>query len=355
MNVTHVPARTRKGTVLLTALVTLMFVSAIGMAILSLTLHGLHMTRRTQGKMVAFNLAESGMDRAIRWLQDQPSPPDTLNYFDPFGGDQQLGAGTYSVVIVPDPLNFNTSQKEFKIVATGVSGLETDVVELVVRQSSFGKYAYFTDRETSSVSGGRIWFYSGDRIRGPAHSNNENGSNFQIYWGQEPGPIFEGPVTAAGPYFNFRPRDPSSEAEFLEIFEAGSRGYELGVDRVPLPSSSDMQQMAAWGAGGAYATARDLVSFAHRAFEGGLLSPPSIQQMTTIPEDQTVQYGLGWVVSNHGAEPLYRHDGGNNGFVTTLDYYPDRKLSIVILSNFGFAPLRDIREKVAESVLGAAQ
>ena len=254
MNLKHAPSRARRGTVLITALITLMFVAIMSMALLALTLQGLHTTRRSQSGTVAFNLAESGLDRALRWLKDQPFPPPGVGHIDPFGGEQQLDGGTYIVVIEPDPENVGSSLKRYRIVATGYSGLEEEVVEQIVRQSSFGKYAYFTDSERSAVSGGRIWFFSGDRIRGPAHSNNSGGSEFQIQWGYSPGPIFEGHLTSSGDFINFSPRAPRTEPEFAQIFLAGSRGYELGVDYVPLPNSTDIQQVAAWGSGGAYPT-----------------------------------------------------------------------------------------------------
>lgn len=254
MLVKHMPARTRKGTVLLTAVMTLMIVATTGMAIVTLTLHGLHTTRHIQGKMVAFNLAESGMDRSIRWLQNQATPPDSDTAFDPFDGDQLMDGGSYSVVIVPDPINVQSTLKKFRIIATGVSGAERDVVELVVRQASFGKYAYFTDQETSPFSGGRIWFFSGDKIRGPAHSNSRNGSEMQINWGQGSGPIFEGHLTTSGAFINFKQTAPTTEAEFGQIFLEGSRGYELGVDPIDLPDSTFTQKVAAWGLGGAFPT-----------------------------------------------------------------------------------------------------
>ena len=236
----------QKGTVLVTTLVSLMFISVMGLAILSLTLHGLHATRRIEESTVAFNLAESGLDRTVRYFKTLPSPPSGTAAFDPFGGAQSLAGGSYQVTVLPDPVNGGSVLKKYKITATGKARQETEVIELIIRQTSFGKYAYFTDRETSAISGGRIWFFSGDRLRGPVHSNNDGGSEFQVQWGG-PGPIFEGHVTAAGNFINYSPSNPNTESQFTQIYLAGSRGYELGVDNIPLPSSSDIQKNAAWG------------------------------------------------------------------------------------------------------------
>lgn len=255
----------RQGSVLVTTLIALMFISVIGVSILTLTLHGLHTTKRVKSGTIAFNLAESGLDRTLRWFKNQGSPPANSSPFDPLGGTQIVPEGTYSVVVTPDVLNAGATLKKYTIKATAVSGAETEVVELVIRQTSFGKYAYFTDRETSAVSGGRIWFFSGDRLRGPVHSNNRSNSEFQINWGG-PGPIFEGAVTSSGNFINYSPSNPTTEPQFTQIYLAGSRGYELGVDEIPLPPSSDIQKQAAWGNNGAYPG----VNGVYTPFQGGI-------------------------------------------------------------------------------------
>lgn len=241
-----------QGSVIVTTLICLLFVMTMGTALLSVTMHGLKSTRRIEASTTAFNLAETGVERGARWFKDQGSPPSYTSEFYPIGGTKTVPEGTYSVVAYPDPGNSGAVLKKFVLVGTGVADGRTEKIHLVIRQSSFGKYAYFTDKETSSVSGGRIWFYSGDRIRGPAHSNNKNGSEFQINWGSGTNPIFEDAVTSVGDFINYQPTNPNTEAQFAQIFRAGSRGYELGVDEVPLPSSSDMQKEAAWGPNGAY-------------------------------------------------------------------------------------------------------
>ncbi len=245
---------TRNGSVLVTTLVSLLFVFTFGSAILALSLNGLSSTRRIRANTKAFNLAESGLERATRWFKEQASPPSYSTPFQPIGGVQSSTDGQYLVTAYPDANNSGAVLKKYVLIGEGTNDGRTESIKLVIRQTSFGKYAYFTDRETSSVSGGRIWFFSGDRIRGPAHSNNNNGSEFQINYGASPGPIFEGMVTSSGNFINYAPTNPTTEAQFSQIYRAGSRGYELGVDDIPLPNSSDVQKDAAWGANGAYPT-----------------------------------------------------------------------------------------------------
>lgn len=234
---------------MLAALATLLLIVALGSAVLSAMLSGMHLTRHVEYSTLAFNIAESGAERGTRWLKDQPYPPSGLSPITLFGGAQTLGDGTYNVTVVPAPDNTGAILKAYKIISVGTLGGKSQTVEMVVRQQSFGRYAYFTDREKSSISGGRIWFFSGDRIRGPAHSNNRDNSDFQINWTGSTAPIFEDMVTAAGPKIDFAPSNPNTEADFLKIFRDGSRGYRVGVDEIPLPTSSDIQKEAAWGPG----------------------------------------------------------------------------------------------------------
>ena len=69
-------------------------------------------------------------------------------------------------------------------------------------------------------------------------------------------------------------------------------------------------------------------------------------------EGQDVPYGLGWVVRERLGHPVYRHDGGNNGFTTSLEYYPEDDVTVIIMTNLGFTPIEDIRSGVAPILFG---
>lgn len=247
--------RKRKGAALITTASLTFILFSLGSALLVTMLRGLRISRHVEESTLAFNVAESGSDRAARWLKDQSYPPAGTATIRPWGTTPQaLGAGSYRVDIIPDPGNGGAILKAYKILSTGTIYGKTDVIEMILREQSFGRYAYFTDRETSAISGGRIWFFQGDKIRGPAHSNNEGGSNFQIDWQGSTAPIFEDMVTAVGTRFDYNPRSPSAESEYLKVFKDGSRGYRLDVDRIPLPGSSNQQRDAAWGATSSFPT-----------------------------------------------------------------------------------------------------
>lgn len=232
---------------LLLVAVALLLITGLTVGVLSVTSMSLFLNNKQQFNAISLNLAESGAEVAALWLRDQPYPPSTATSFDPFGGAVDLGDGEYQVTIYPHEDNPTAFLKTFQIVSEGTFQNVSRRVEIVVKQSSFGKFAYFTDSETSSISGGAIWWKAGERVDGPVHSNNTSGSNFNINYNGSTAPIFLDMVTGAGPTINYYPQRPRNETEFKKIFADGSKGFKLGVPRIELPPSSDGQKKAAWG------------------------------------------------------------------------------------------------------------
>ncbi len=237
----------RSGHALPVTIIALFLVASATTATLLITANALHLNSKQRAGASAFNIAESGAEMAALWLKNQPYPPTRTDPFDPFGGPQALADGTYQVTIHPDPANATSYLKTFRIVSVGTVRENSRTVEVVVRQASFGRYAYFTHSETSSVSGGAIWWKAGEVIDGPVHSNNANGSNFNINYNGSVAPIFLDMVTGSGSTINYSPSRPRDEATFRRIFLNGSKGFKLGVPPILLPPSSDTQRKAAWG------------------------------------------------------------------------------------------------------------
>ncbi|MGQ9579559.1 MAG: hypothetical protein ACUVT8_01280 [Armatimonadota bacterium] len=235
----------RSGNVLVITLICLFLVTAATMGVLMVTANALHLTKRQMASATAFNIAESGAERAAYWLKNQLTLP-TSN-IDPFGGPVDLDDGEYQVTIYPHPDNPTAYLKTFRIVSIGTAHGVSKTIEIVVKQATFGRYAYFTDSEKSSITGGAIWWKAGEIVDGPVHSNNRNGSNFNINYAGSTAPIFLDMLTASGSTINYSPSRPRDEATFMRIFRDGSKGFKLGVPQIPLPPSSNVQQDAAWG------------------------------------------------------------------------------------------------------------
>jgi len=89
------------------------------------------------------------------------------------------------------------------------------------------------------------------------------------------------------------------------------------------------------GAGGLYSTTEDLLKWEQGLFRGKVLKP-SLEKMTTPFKSN---YAFGLEVETANGHKVIQHNGGIEGFNTILAYYPDEKLTVVVLANVnGNAP-----------------
>jgi CubicO group peptidase (beta-lactamase class C family) len=104
-----------------------------------------------------------------------------------------------------------------------------------------------------------------------------------------------------------------------------------------------------FAAGGLYSTIDDLLIWEQALSSGKVLDPRSVQAMFT---DYGHQYGFGWGVRKQLERRLETHGGGINGFRSTLDRYPDDKLTVIILANIETTPVEKIARELAELAFG---
>jgi CubicO group peptidase (beta-lactamase class C family) len=108
------------------------------------------------------------------------------------------------------------------------------------------------------------------------------------------------------------------------------------------------------GDGGIYTSASDLVKW-DRALESFALVSPEAQLLAwtppTLPNGQATEYGFGWFVDrDHGTIRL-RHHGESRGFTNSILRYPERRLTVVILTNRSGGSPWDIAQRIAELYL----
>jgi len=86
-------------------------------------------------------------------------------------------------------------------------------------------------------------------------------------------------------------------------------------------------------------------------FEGKLLQPASLQKMTTPFLEN---YAFGVAAETVAGHKVISHNGGIEGFNTRLVYYPDDKVTVIVLSNVnGSAPV-ELGGKLAGVAFGEA-
>ncbi len=192
-----------------------------------------------------FYLAEAGVAQVRRYIDGLGMPfegggathsaPVQISLNQPVGSGSLQGRFT-AYVDRMDDLEGKPTKYLAITVRAGISGSPmVKVVQVMVGQDNFAKYAYFTDQETSSISGGIVWFTSGDILRGPVHSN----SQFNI----DGDPIFLREVSTTASSVNYAAgiNNPDFRG-----------GITFNVEPVQLPNDTSMIRVKAQETDGLY-------------------------------------------------------------------------------------------------------
>ena len=70
-----------------------------------------------------------------------------------------------------------------------------------------------------------------------------------------------------------------------------------------------------------------------------------------LPAGTTTEYGFGWFVDSYRGEKRWRHTGETSGFRNAIQRYPNRRLTIVILTNRSSGEPEAIAERIADQLL----
>lgn len=112
---------------------------------------------------------------------------------------------------------------------------------------------------------------------------------------------------------------------------------------------------ATLGDGGIYSNVDDLVLW-DRALGGAgdqLIDRASLVEATTPPmlAGGPSEYGFGWFVDRYRGEKRWRHTGETSGFRNAILRFPDRQLTIVILTNRSSGEPQAIAERITDRLL----
>jgi CubicO group peptidase (beta-lactamase class C family) len=118
---------------------------------------------------------------------------------------------------------------------------------------------------------------------------------------------------------------------------------------------------AVLGDGGIYSSLDDLAKWDRALREHTLLSEAEMQPALTpaqptggpakSPDGSTVSYGFGWFLDPYQGHKRMSHDGSTIGFRTTIQRFPDDKLTIIVLANRADVNPEELALKVADLYL----
>jgi CubicO group peptidase (beta-lactamase class C family) len=136
--------------------------------------------------------------------------------------------------------------------------------------------------------------------------------------------------------------DSGYDSNFL-IIPQRAAGYSPGRNGITgIMNTGYINMSVPYSAGALYSTTEDLLRWEHALFGGRVLSTASLAKMTT---PFLHDYGCALFVRPIDGHKVIEHDGSIEGFNTSMSYYPDDKLTIIVLANLnGQAPTQMTRK-----------
>jgi CubicO group peptidase (beta-lactamase class C family) len=108
------------------------------------------------------------------------------------------------------------------------------------------------------------------------------------------------------------------------------------------------------GDGGIYSSAEDLKKWDAALYTTKLARSSTLKQIFTAgPESENpgAHYGFGWYIGEYRGLKEIWHSGTTRGFSTRIVRYPEKKFTVIILTNRNEAKLSEIPHKIADLVL----
>ena len=105
-----------------------------------------------------------------------------------------------------------------------------------------------------------------------------------------------------------------------------------GYDSTPegFRHADNISMTIPFSAGFLYSTVGDLLKWERALFAGKVISAASLRSMTTA---KLGEYGMGLFIRTADGRQVITHDGTIEGFESSLTYYPEKQLTIVVLGN----------------------
>ena len=160
---------------------------------------------------------------------------------------------------------------------------------------------------------------------------------------------------------------------FAPLGMTASVAHVEGVDTVPhraygyspkersaafIPTDQSVTS-ATLGDGGIYTNVDDLVHWDQALYGDRLVDAATLRLATTppaLPGGAATQYGFGWFVDTYRNERRWRHTGETSGFRNAIQRFPDRRFTVIVLTNRNAGEPAAIAERIADALLfGAAR
>jgi CubicO group peptidase (beta-lactamase class C family) len=125
--------------------------------------------------------------------------------------------------------------------------------------------------------------------------------------------------------------------------------HPLGFERTDQSSTS-----ATLGDGGVYSSVEDLFKWDQALYTDRLVALKTLNEAFTpnvLPDGKSTGYGFGWYIDEYRGLRRIRHGGTTVGFKTEILRFPERRFSVIILTNRGDANPEDLALRIAGMIL----
>jgi CubicO group peptidase (beta-lactamase class C family) len=113
---------------------------------------------------------------------------------------------------------------------------------------------------------------------------------------------------------------------------------------------------AVLGDGGIYSSVKDMTKWDRSLYRSPLVKSATMKMALTpniLPDGTNSEYGFGWRISNELGTLCYHHAGSTIGFRNEIQRYPEKKLTVIVLTNRNNADPGAIAKAIAEIYLTA--
>ncbi|MEL7044726.1 MAG: serine hydrolase domain-containing protein [Pseudomonadota bacterium] len=123
-------------------------------------------------------------------------------------------------------------------------------------------------------------------------------------------------------------------------------GYKLGEEGIE--DADQSLYSAVLGDGGVYSSLNDLYRWDQSLYTDRIL-PDAVRQQMLTPSLET--YGLGWRIDRYRGHLRYHHSGSTSGFRNFMQQFPERQLTVIVLTNRAEPDVKALAEKVGDLFL----
>jgi CubicO group peptidase (beta-lactamase class C family) len=159
------------------------------------------------------------------------------------------------------------------------------------------------------------------------------------------------------PYAQFLKRNIFSPLQMTNTiaYEAGiskvqNRAYGYAKEDGKFVPSDQSLTSAVLGDGGIYSSVNDLFKWDQSLYTDKILTSKMLKEAYTVASPKTdiadAGYGFGWYVSKHRNNDLIFHRGHTCGFTNVIERYPDKKFTVIILTNRRDAEILDFGKRI---------